>query len=264
MKALIDADMLRYEVGFICQYTSEDGSIIPLDFDYCIDVLEEKVREIEETVWADEPCRLYLTGDSYLQRKIKGCENAPLNFREKVAVTSPYKGNRSGTKPFHYHNLTVYMLANYDCSVAWGCEADDRLAIDHTLDPDNTIICSRDKDLRMVPGQHFRWQCGKQLGSGPDTITELQGLYNFYHQMLTGDTVDNIKGLPKVGQVKATFILEGCKSEKCMHYKVSRAYEDKIGEGYKDYFKEQAALLWMVREVDENGDLVHFKPWDER
>jgi hypothetical protein len=253
MKALIDADMLRYEVAFGCQYKDEEGEVISGNFDNCIELLDQKLFEIQEEVWGDEPPCLYLTGDDYLRQKLPGCVDKPKNYRVYSATTKKYKGNRKQDKPFHFKNLTIYMLSHYDTKVAWGMEADDLLGIDHLKDPENTIICSRDKDLRMIPGNHFRWQCGKQLGSGPDVISEFDGIKFFYTQMITGDTVDNIPGLPKCGPAKANKTLESCASEGELFKATVDLYKEKIGDGWEDYFKEQADLLWICRE-EVNGE----------
>src|SRR3546814_8237009 len=92
----------------------------------------------------------------------------------------------------------------------------------------NVISCSRDKDLRINPGLHYRWECGKQLADGPTFVTELghlelssgtskklrgSGLKFFYAQLITGDTVDNISGLPKHGPVRAFNELSECGTE---------------------------------------------------
>src|SRR5690606_18373771 len=119
----------------------------------------------------------------------------------------------------HYDNLTAYIFGKYDVKVAVGMEADDLMSVDQweavkagRLD---TIICSRDKDLRITPGMHFGWPCGKQPQFGPCRVTELgeielknngkkligTGLKFFYSQVVTGDTTDNYPGLPKGGPV---------------------------------------------------------------
>jgi hypothetical protein len=45
---------------------------------------------------------------------------------------------------------------------------------------------------------------------------------------------------------------------------VAGLYEKKYGEDWRVELKEQAALLWMIRELDETGEPVHYIPYDER
>lgn len=262
MKALIDADMLLYEVGFGVQYKDDDGELVVPSFERCISLLEQKLNIIQEESWSDEGPTLYLTGDD--------------NFRIKVATTKPYKGNRTSSKPFHFNNLKVYMEAHYNTKVASGMEADDLISIDHTLDPDNTVICTRDKDLRMVPGYHYGWECNGQAGFGPSRIDDIGyleltkkgitggGFKFFCSQLITGDSTDNIPGLPRKGPAAAFKLLDSCSSIKGMKDVVKEAYSKVIGDGWNKYLDEQAKLLWICREVNGeglpvtyNGEVMH-------
>lgn len=276
--------MLRYEVGFGVQYKDELGQTQTKSFDHAEELLEAKIEEICEGAFTDEEPVFYLTGDERLRGKLnrrrvkEGKEELPSrpNFREQIAVTKPYKGQRKSAKPHHYDNLTAFILANYETKVAWGYEADDLLSIDHRLDPENTIICSRDKDLRITPGKHFGWTCGKQEQFGPMDIDELGfleltdkglkggGLKFFYSQLITGDSVDNIPGLPGCGPMFAFKLLAGCEAESELFEGVSGAYREKIQEGWREYFQEQAHLLWMIQELTEDGEPVLYKMFDER
>lgn len=257
MKALIDADVLRMEIGSVGQTVDEAGNIVMRSWDFVEELLDKKIREIVELVWADE-YTLFLTScprtHRILHRK-DGVEFTP-NFREEVAVTKPYKGTRKGDKPLHYDNITAYMINCHPCVVAEGMEADDLLATTQTdalRTGEETIICTRDKDLRMVEGNHFGWLCGKQEQYGPKYVSSREGFKFFCTQLLTGDTVDNIPGLPGVGPVKADLILEGCDSMPDMLKAVRDAYKGKYGDSWDAHMLEQGRLLWMCREFGEDG-----------
>jgi len=286
MKCLIDADVLVYELGFSGQYyeeIEEDGvlvktdKIIIRDFSFVADLLDQRIKEIEAECWANEPSTLFLTNDSTLNkqwnriRKIRGEE--PLeckpNFRTAIAEAKVYKGQRTQEKPFHRDNIRAYMLSEYDCVVANGMEADDMLAITQTNAPPlTTIICTRDKDLRMVAGMHYGWPCGKQLQYGPKQVEGLgelelngtkltgTGCKFFYSQVLTGDSTDNYPGLPRCGPAGAFKLLEGGHSEGELFEAVSGAYRDKFGDGWEEKLLEQARLAWMCTELNEDGSPV--------
>ncbi len=281
MQCLIDADVLVYELAFSGEYYDDDGEKQIREFDFVAELLDQKIKEIEAECWADEPSILFLTNDSTLnrmwnrQRKQQGLEPVEYkpNFRIDVAKSKPYKGQRKQEKPFHRENIRAYMLDNYDVRVANGMEADDLLAIEQTQAPPlTTIICTRDKDLRMVEGMHFGWPCGKQLQFGPkrvDKIGELhydegknkltgEGSKFFYAQLITGDSVDNIPGLPRGGPRLAYELLEGKSSESDMFRAVAERYADKLGDGWETYFREQVDLLWMCRELDSSGNAVRY------
>lgn len=260
MKPLIDADVLRYEVGFCGQGKNEGGELEVRPFDNVSEILDQRILDICHKADADQPPRLYLTG--------------PNNFREAIATSRPYKGQRKDNKPYHYTNLTHYILAHYDCVVTDGIEADDQMVIDQMkADPESTIICTRDKDLRMCPGWHYGWECGRQPEFGPMLVDELgwiEGVYKdttikdvkgvglkfFYNQLIVGDKVDNIPGLPKGGPALSLSVLQDLVSEEEMFNTVSKLYEERMGEGWEDYLLEQGRLLWMVREVDDEGNPV--------
>ena len=284
MRPLIDADILRYEIGFSGEFKDENGESTLLDFDRVAELLDDKIELICEEVGATEKPMLYLTGDEKLAKQ-QGVKYKP-NFRDTIAVTKPYKGTRKSEKPYHWHNLTAYMLATYDCHVSYGIEADDSMCIeqcwDHVMDEPSTIICSRDKDLRMCPGLHYSWECGKQGSKGPlfvdpnkagwleyiehesdpanDKVIGYGDMF-FYYQMLTGDPVDNIPGAPRVGMKKAYPLLKDMTDKREMFEAVKKIYQDKKGDDWLDYFKEQAYLLWMVRERDfSDGSPVMYTP----
>jgi len=219
--AIIDADIFVYRIGFATQEETEELAIrtmavyledmIMFDLPYC-------------TTWT-----LHLTGKS--------------NFRDEVAVTAPYKGNRTGTKkPKHYQALRDYLAWSWDATIWEGFEADDAVAIEATELGDKGIIVSLDKDLDQVVGWHFNFAKGLLYYVDQETAD-----FNFYKQFLTGDRVDNIKGVHGIGEKRATALLED-KS-------VTEMWEiivDKLGY---DRAIENGHLLYMLRSVGDS-----FKP----
>ena len=271
MKPLIDADVLRYEVGFSGEGKDEEGEDFIANFDWVAELLDSKIDLICDEVEATEPPTLYLTADKKLCDKM-GLKYKP-NFREAIAVTKPYKGTRVKSKPFHFDNLTHYMLGKYDVQLAVGIEADDLICIDSSKAfHEDTVICSRDKDLRMCPAIHYSWECGRQSSEGPVRVDGTGWLERrgdkvigygpifFYYQLLVGDSVDNIPGLPRVGPVKALEALSSVGNERDCYEVVKSLYEERVDGDWLEYLKEQANLLWMVRELDEEGNPVLFSP----
>ena len=285
MQALIDADILRYEIGFSGQWKDDEGVLVMRDWEFVKELLDMKIAGICEDVEADEVPVLYLTDDTTInrmrnrERKREGLKPLALiaNFRDKIAVTKVYKGTRKGEKPLHFNNLTAYMLENYLCEVSsGGLEADDEMCIEQTsrLGKGDTIICSRDKDLRICQGLHYSWECGKQAAIGPfqtDRVGSIEdkggkvfgtGLSFFYSQLLTGDGADNIPGLPRCGPVAALKALEGAVDEASLFASVSELYKNKLEEGWEAYMREQADLLWMVQELTDKGERIMYE-WPE-
>lgn len=274
--ALIDADVLRYEVASVGE---KDGDV--RSFDFVKQVFDERIKTIVEGAGADG-YQLFLSGDQHSTRIInrarKRTGEPPLlynpNFRQAVAKGKVYKGTRKQDKPFHWINLTAYILSGDAVSVSSGCEADDEIAIVHTKSPETSIICTRDKDLRMVPGSHYGWECGKQPEFGPvsyDACGKIElirskppkikggGFAFFASQLLIGDVVDNIGGARGIGPVKAFSILENCTTEREYFSAVVRTYQELYGAHWEEFLREQCSLLWIVRERNPDGSLKHFE-----
>lgn len=278
LTALIDADVLRYEVGSVGEkFNKETGELEIRSFDFVKEVFDERIRSIVEGAGAID-FRLFLTADrrTYGIAKRNGTlagEFLP-NFREAKAEGKVYKGTRKQDKPFHWINLTAYILSFSNTVVVTGAEADDWISIEHRTCPETTIICTRDKDLRMVPGLHYGWECGKQPEFGPieyDSLGTIElirgksgnkikggGFKFFGAQLLTGDVVDNIGGLRGVGPVGAYSLLSDCTSEREVFDTVKRHYEEVAGDNWRQLLEEQCHLLWIVRERNPDGTLKHF------
>lgn len=262
MKPLIDGDILRYEIGFAVEtgwIGSTEGEIPP--WWYVEEFFDMRVAQICANVGATEEPVLYISEGE--------------NFRHDIAKTKPYKGNRQTDKPWHYNNLTAYITGAFNHVVCVGIEADDQMCIDQT---DDTIICSRDKDLRQCPGWHFGWELGNMAAFGPEKVDEFgrlwwdvmpsgkkklrgTGFKFFCSQLLTGDGVDNIPGLPKYGPVKAFDILDGTKTPEECFMAVTAHYKDSQGPSWADYMLEQGQLLWLVRELVDGEPVMWEIPY---
>ena len=257
----------------------KDGTI--RSFDFVKEIFDERVRIITEGAGCDTYI-LFLTADKQStrmeNRERKRIGEAPIilqpNFRDALAIGKAYKGTRKQDKPFHWINLTAYILSKEAVEVANGYEADDSIAMAHIKNPDTTVICTRDKDLRMVPGSHYGWECGKQPEFGPveyDSVGNIElvrgasgnkirggGFAFFASQLLTGDVVDNIGGLKGIGPVAAYDILQNCTTEREYFNAVVSCYQKLLNTRWKELLTEQCALLWIVRERNEDGSLKHF------
>lgn len=149
------------------------------------------------------------------------------NFRYKILES--YKANRTQPKPRHLVDVQQYLLAQWSANIAAGQEADDALGIrqtrlaeePHNKGQPNSIICSIDKDLLQIPGQHYNFV--KMEFHEQDYIG---GTRQFYSQLLIGDVSDNIKGVSGIGKVKAGRILEPMLSETEMFQRVRTLYGD--------------------------------------
>ena len=177
--------------------------------------------------------------------------NEEPTFRDKLASIATYKGNREGRTPLLLLKpLKEYLIEHEMVNVAdVGFEADDLVIITTKmlLDAGETpVLCGRDKDALQFPCHHYNYNKDEFL-----IVTELEGLSNFYSQMLTGDTVDNIKGLFGVGKASAHVKhIKNHKTEGMMFNYVYDEYKKRFGNHTDLFFDENFVLLYMCRTND--------------
>ena len=291
--ALIDGDLLVHEISVLGEYYEEDDvekeHLKIRDFRYLEEIVVNRIEEICEAANCYCTPLIYLSGSN--------------NFRYDVAKEKPYKDNRDKEKPLHFENVKWFLISRYAAQVVEGMEADDALAIFQTgcnkealqnlfevpmppnweedyKDHCSTVICTRDKDLRQVPGWHYGWEVGNQPEYALSFVDELgtleatwkegfsektgkptrsfkkisgTGYKWFCAQILVGDPTDNIPGLKGCGGKKAYDSLEGCTTKEEALSIVKGLYEEAYGDQYEQKLTEQAQLVWMVRELDEEG-----------
>ena len=219
--AIIDADIICYRVGF----ASED-----VDEAICMARVTALVHEIVYQELKCDDYKAYITGRN--------------NFRNDIAVTEPYKGNRKDAKrPTHYQAIRNHLL-RLGADLVEGEEADDAVAIEATKT--GGWIVSIDKDLDQVAGWHYNFV--KRLEY---YVTEEEGLRNLFTQVLTGDRTDNIIGLKGIGPKKAEKLLKDCKTEREYYDACLKAYD-----GNQLRVDENLNLLWLRREPNQKCPLV--------
>lgn len=212
--ALVDADL----VAFRCAATVQEHE--PLDVAvYRVDVLMRQILEATDS----EQYKAFLTGRG--------------NFRK--IINTEYKANRKDKEPPHYlQDCREYLIKEWNAVVSEGNEADDLLGIEQT---DETVICSLDKDLLMIPGVHFNWNKVEYTH-----VDQLLGLRTFYKQMLIGDRSDNIFGVDKIGPVKAAKFIDHLETEQEMFDTVLELYADEYSR-----FIMNAQCLWIMQNEGE-------------
>lgn len=270
--ALIDGDIIRYQaasvsdkVSYTClgsppfKYKKDmvaycndhnlpveqiEKAINPEPVSHCLHTVKKMMYSIMEKVGAGS-CRVFLTGEG--------------NYREDIDSRHPYKGNRPEYKPTHFETVGDYLISHFHAEVVDGMEADDAMGIAQWGDlidcfnPDTaafsslerdsrTVICTLDKDLKMIPGWHYSWNEEKMVW-----INEDEADLFFYKQLLAGDqAVDNIHGIRGIGLKTAGKILAECPDNISRYKKCLEKYEE-AGMDYYDLL-ENSALLWIQRE----------------
>lgn len=230
MKTLIDGDIVVYRVACTCEDEVEQVAYWRM---------EDTLKDIADATNATNSV-MYLTGRD--------------NFRRTIDPT--YKANRTQERPKFWQACRDYLIKKHNAVVIDGFEADDALGWDQT---DETVICSIDKDLLMVPGKHYNW-VKKEF----TTVTEDSGMQAFFRQLLVGDTSDNVFGIKGIGPKKAEKALGELFTFGELFDKVRSMYDDdkrlllncnllwimrKQGEKWEDRFPDFAYLLKSDEEL---------------
>ena len=174
------------------------------------------------------------------------------NFRK--ALLPSYKANRlDKPKPKWLQSCRNKLQHEWNCSVTHGIEADDALGIaaSHEL---GSVICSIDKDLLQIPGDHYNFVKDEYQYVGGRAAD-----LNYWCQLLVGDTSDNVVGVRGIGPVKAAKALGGLKDSTEWFNAVRKMYND------DGRFLTNLNVLWVQRNKDklwmhEHPDLTQMLP----
>ena len=282
---LVDADMFVYADGFICEHSepiafAPDGSVIgqwknKSSYNMWLKANPDVEHELDFYEWMESldtglmvlnAMRRDLRAATHGARQRWYLTKGSTLWRNEYATIQGYKDNRKDMKkPVYYDDLRQYMVDKFGAKILKGLEADDGVAALAREHPGKMIIGSGDKDLLTVPGLHIN--PGK-IKEGVFFQSELAACRFLYGQMLTGDKVDNIKGLsgdkqhPGWGPVKARKAMEQFDNEYDMATFVAQQYALKYPEGimleddmghvaghmsWKQMLVETANLLFLRR-----------------
>jgi hypothetical protein len=182
------------------------------------------------------------------------------NFRDNIATTKAYKGNRDESpKPSYYKDVGAHLVAHWGATYTDGIEADDALgisAMEAKSAGKDYVIVSNDKDLRQIPGLHYDW-----IKKEFYTVSPKDAKFQLFSQILSGDATDNVPGLGGIGPATAAKILEGAQSPEEMVDRVVEQYKkqqmDHPSEPHhytewRKYLKEQWALVYILKHSKEN------------
>ena len=192
---LIDADIFVYKATRLSEREINwEGDSWTLHSD-----MNEVKTIIDDQIWKI----IEKTKIGSVLPKVTLCFSDRKNYRK--VINPDYKSNRKGgRKPMCFSSAIDYCKGEYNCvSYDW-LEADDVIGIKSTKpSKESTIIVSEDKDLLTIPGLHWDFKEEKIF-----KWSESQADYQFFYQVLVGDTVDNYKGCKGVGPISADKILK--------------------------------------------------------
>ena len=216
MILLIDADSLVYaaclrskrEVGDDKFYENIEDSIAKFDEQYM-----KIVNDLEE---------LYDIKHIYTFNGSKG------NFRK--LITKNYKANRDDVElPPLLPKMHEFVRDQYNGLYAYGVETDDLVAkywydISNQIGRDKVMIVSIDKDYKQFPCLMYNYHYKHKVVYD---ISEQNALYNFYEQMIIGDSVDNVNYFKGKGRVYAKKLYKSCNTKFCYVKNLYKLFKEK-------------------------------------
>lgn len=224
--ALVDGDIVCYRSAASCQ---KQGVVVEPVEVAIMRVNDLMSRILQET--SADTYKAYLTGSE--------------NYRYKY--NPDYKGNRKDTpRPEWLQQCREHLVMQWNASVEDGQEADDAMGIEQMASKD-TVICSIDKDLLMIPGEHYDFVKG--IHREQFTIPAIR---HFYWQLIMGDRTDNIFGFDGKARQTVPKFLEPVINE-------LESYDDELDmfEFVRGLYNDDTRLLmngvclWIRRNPEE-------------
>lgn len=225
MKNLIifDADFILFTATMGNKCLDEENNPIKVDgkFTY-VDRTEEEVYNCADSIIKSI---LNITKADLYTGYLGDCKS----FRYKVYPE--YKINRvNNILPNYYKELKDYLVNTWNFILTKdNLEADDAVNIvrNNFKNELNCIIVSSDKDLiKSIEGTYVNARTFEIVNT-----TKLEAEEFFWKSMITGDTIDNIKGIPGKGIVYANKVIDSVEL-------FSTSYPVEVLDRYIRYYKD--------------------------
>lgn len=238
MIALFDADSLIFAS---CYNRVSNIDEIPYiqDIDESISKFEKGFQAIMDEVGEEYP----LTGVMVFSGS-KG------TYRKEIS--KEYKANRKKKElPPMLPLLHKYVKERYNAVYDDYYETDDLVAtywrkLSDRDGVDNVIIVSIDKDYMQFPALIYNYHYKKKQFI---KLSKQDAWYNFYTQMIVGDTADNVNYCKGKGKKFAERLLADKKTKFSMQRAVYTVYKEIYEEKAKENFVECYKLLKLVENI---------------
>jgi 5'-3' exonuclease len=170
------------------------------------------------------------------------------NFRKKI--TTVYKANRKKQDlPPLLHDMHDYVKKQYNSVYGYGIETDDLVSaywfsLSKDLGRENVMIVSIDKDYRQFPALIYNYHYNHREIID---ITPEEAMFNFYSQMIEGDTADNVNYFKGKGKKFAKNYLKDCKTK----YQYTKKMYELFKEKYKGKAREKYIECYNLLKLRE-------------
>lgn len=172
------------------------------------------------------------------------------NTTHRKLFISNYKANRSNKeKPINYKEIKEYLLEAYNPVSILGLESDDLLItwyykIKEEYPFSDVMIAGMDKDLKTFDIKMFDTYY-RRFGE-IHNVSKDEADYNFYYQMIVGDSTDNIKGMKGKGSKYAESVL---KQSKNRFITVCREYKKMYKSKWQKKFLSEYIQLKLIDNI---------------
>ena len=181
--------------------------------------------------------------DKYPIDKVLTFSGSKGNFRK--LITPKYKANRKKQElPPLLNDMHQFVKDHYDSIWGYGVETDDMVArywkqISDDIGRDEVMIVSIDKDYKQFPCLMYNYHYKhKEILD----ITEEEAMYNFYEQMIVGDTADNVNYFKGKGKKYAENHFKDCTTK----YQYTRKLYELFKQEYKGKAKQKYAECYHL------------------
>ena len=181
--------------------------------------------------------------DMYPVERVITFSGSKGNFRK--LITPVYKANRKNADlPPLLNEMHQFVKDEYDSVWGYGIETDDIVArywynLSNEIGRDNVMIVSIDKDYKQFPCLIYNYHYKHKVVLD---ISEDEALYNFYEQMIIGDTADNVNYLKGKGKKFAEKYLADCNTK----YQYTRKMLELFQEKYKSKARQKYAECYHL------------------
>ena len=181
--------------------------------------------------------------DMYSVERVITFSGSKGNFRK--LITPVYKANRKKQElPPLLDEMHQFVKDEYNSVWGFGIETDDIVArywkeLSNEVGRDNVMIVSIDKDYKQFPAliYNYHYKHKEVLD-----ISEEEALYNFYEQMIIGDTADNVNYFKGKGKKYAEKYLADCNTK----YQYTRKMLELFQEKYKGKARQKYAECYHL------------------
>ena len=237
MILLLDADSLIFASCYRKRDTPEDEK-------YYTDISDSRNKFDEQYMAIVNDLE-----EKYTIDKVITFNGSKGNFRK--LLSKKYKANRKKQElPPLLHPMHNYVKQQYDSIFGYGVETDDMVArywfkLSEEFGRNEVMIVSIDKDYKQFPALIYNYHYKhKEILD----ISEEQAMYNFYEQMVTGDTADNVNYFKGKGKRYAEKYFVDCETK----YQYTRKLYELFKINYKSKAREKYIECYNLLKLRTN------------